>query len=119
MLRTGRSLPVYRGAPVDTLERPLGDVRLSVTDRCNFRCSYCMPAEVFGPDFPFLPRAELLAFEEIAVVARELVALGARTLRITGGEALVGRDLERLVALRRALDASEALGGEPLDMALT
>ena len=78
-----------------------------------------MPAEIFGPDFAFLPRAELLTFEEIAVVARELVALGARTLRITGGEPLVRRDLEQLVALLRALDSSEALGGEPLDLALT
>jgi cyclic pyranopterin phosphate synthase len=78
-----------------------------------------MPAEVFGPDFAFLPRAELLTFEELALVARELVALGARTLRITGGEPLVRRDLERLVALLRALDAIEALGGEPLDLALT
>jgi GTP 3',8-cyclase len=119
MPRTARSLPIYSGAPVDTLQRPLRDVRLSVTDRCNFRCSYCMPAEVFGPDFAFLPRAELLTFEELALVARELVALGARTLRITGGEPLVRRDLERLVALLRALDASEALGGEPLDIALT
>ena len=119
MPRTARSLPIYNGAPVDTLHRPLRDVRLSVTDRCNFRCSYCMPAEVFGPDFAFLPRAELLTFEELALVARELVALGARTLRITGGEPLVRRDLEQLVALLRALDASEALSGEPLDIALT
>ena len=103
----------------DVRGRELHDVRLSVTDRCNFRCSYCMPAEVFGPDFAFLPRAELLTFEEIALVARELVALGARTLRITGGEPLVRRDLERLVALLRALDSSEALGGDPLDIALT
>lgn len=78
-----------------------------------------MPAEVFGPDFAFLPRAELLTFEELALVAHELVALGARTLRITGGEPLVRRDLERLVALLRALDTSDALGGEPLDLALT
>ena len=119
MPRTARSLPIYSGAPVDTLQRPLRDVRLSVTDRCNFRCSYCMPAEIFGPDFAFLPRAELLTFEEIALVARELVALGARTLRITGGEPLVRRDLERLVALLRALDSSEALGDAPLDIALT
>ena len=119
MPRTARSLPIYSGAPVDTLQRPLRDVRLSVTDRCNFRCSYCMPAEIFGPDFAFLPRAELLTFEELALVARELVALGARTLRITGGEPLVRRDLEQLVALLRALDASEALSGEPLDIALT
>lgn len=119
MPRTARSLPVYSGAPVDTLQRPLRDVRLSVTDRCNFRCGYCMPAEVFGPDFAFLPRAELLTFEEIALVARELVALGARTLRITGGEPLVRRDLEQLVALLRALDASVELNGAPLDLALT
>ena len=78
-----------------------------------------MPAEIFGPDFAFLPRAELLTFEELALVAHELVALGARTLRITGGEPLVRRDLERLVALLRALDSSEALGGEALDLALT
>jgi cyclic pyranopterin phosphate synthase len=78
-----------------------------------------MPAEIFGPDFAFLPRAELLTFEELALVARELVALGARTLRITGGEPLVRRDLEQLVALLRALDASEALNGELLDLALT
>jgi cyclic pyranopterin phosphate synthase len=119
MPRTARSLPTYIGAPIDTLQRPLRDVRLSVTDRCNFRCSYCMPAEIFGPDFAFLPRAELLTFEELALVARELVALGARTLRLTGGEPLVRRDLEQLVALLRALDTSEALGGEPLDIALT
>jgi len=119
MGRTAHSLPVYSGAPVDALKRPLGDVRLSVTDRCNFRCNYCMPAEVFGPDFAFLPRAELLTFEEIAVVARQLVALGARTLRITGGEPLVRRNVERLVALLRALDAAEELCGEPIDIALT
>ena len=78
-----------------------------------------MPAEVYGPDFAFLPRAELLTFEELALVARELVALGARTLRITGGEPLVRRDLERLVGLLRALDGSEGLDGAPLDLALT
>ena len=119
MLRTAHSRPVAGDAPVDTLGRPIGDVRLSVTDRCNFRCSYCMPANVFGPDFAFLPRAELLTFEEISLVARELVALGARTLRITGGEPLVRRDLERLVARLRGLDASEELHGDPLDIALT
>ncbi|MEI6271115.1 MAG: GTP 3',8-cyclase MoaA [Chloroflexota bacterium] len=119
MPRIARSLPIYSGATVDTLQRPLRDVRLSVTDRCNFRCSYCMPAEIFGTDFAFLPRAELLTFEEITLVARELVALGARTLRITGGEPLVRRDLEQLVALLRALDSSDVLGGEPLDIALT
>ena len=78
-----------------------------------------MPAEIFGPSFAFLPRAELLTFEEIALVARELVQLGARTLRVTGGEPLVRRDLERLIALLRSLDGAEALNGEPLDLALT
>ena len=78
-----------------------------------------MPAEIFGPSFAFLPRAELLTFEEIALVARELVGLGARTLRVTGGEPLVRRDLERLIALLRSLDGAEALNGERLDLALT
>lgn len=78
-----------------------------------------MPVEVFGPNFDFLPRAELLTFEEIAVVARELVMLGARTLRITGGEPLVRRNLERLVGYLRALDRTGVLNGEPLDLALT
>ena len=119
MLRSARTLPVVSGAPIDRLQRPLRDVRLSVTDRCNFRCGYCMPADLFGPDFAFLPRAELLTFEEIAIVARELVALGARTLRITGGEPLARRNVERLVALLRALDDHESLGGASLDLALT
>ena len=66
MPRTARSLPIYNGAPVDTLHRPLRDVRLSVTDRCNFRCSYCMPAEAFGPDFAFLPRACAVSAERRA-----------------------------------------------------
>ena len=78
-----------------------------------------MPAEIFGPSFAFLPRAELLTFEEIALVARELVQLGARTLRVTGGEPLVRRDLERLIVLLRSLDQAEVLNGEPLDLALT
>jgi cyclic pyranopterin phosphate synthase len=94
-------------------------VRLSVTDRCNFRCGYCMPAAVYGPDFAFLPREALLTYEEIAAVARALVLLGARTLRITGGEPLVRRDLPRLVALLRELDALPELEGTPLDLALT
>ena len=81
----------------DTLGRPIRDVRISVTDRCNFRCVYCMPKEVFGHDYRFLPRRELLTFEEIEVVSRTLVSLGARKLRITGGEPLLRRDLEVLV----------------------
>ena len=118
-MRSAASIPRTDGAPLDRGDRPLRDVRLSVTDRCNFRCGYCMPAEIFGPSFAFLPRAELLTFEEIALVARELVGLGARTLRVTGGEPLVRRDLERLIALLRSLDGAEALNGERLDLALT
>jgi GTP 3',8-cyclase len=82
----------------DRLGRPVRDLRISVTDRCNFRCVYCMPKEVYGRDYAFLPRAELLTFEEIERVARVFAELGVRKLRITGGEPLVRRDLERLVA---------------------
>ncbi len=85
--------------PKDTLSRPIRDLRISVTDRCNFRCVYCMPKEVFGRDFQFLERAELLSFEEIARLAGIFVSLGVRKIRLTGGEPLVRRDVERLVAL--------------------
>jgi len=83
----------------DTLARPLRDLRISVTDRCQFRCTYCMPREVFGRDFAFLPRAELLTFEELARLARVFASLGVRKLRLTGGEPLLRRDLEKLVAM--------------------
>jgi cyclic pyranopterin phosphate synthase len=83
---------------LDTLQRPLRDLRISVTDRCNFRCVYCMPKEVFGRDYRFLPRRELLTFEEIERVARVFVGLGVNKLRITGGEPLLRRDLEVLIA---------------------
>jgi cyclic pyranopterin phosphate synthase len=82
---------------LDTLGRPLRDLRISVTDRCNFRCVYCMPKEVFGHDYRFLPRRDLLTFEEIERVARVFVGLGVNKLRITGGEPLVRRDLEVLI----------------------
>src|SRR5438034_2784514 len=91
-------------APLDRLGRPLRDVRISITDRCNFRCVYCMPREVFGRDYAFLPRAELLTFEEIERLARAFVANGVRKLRITGGEPLVRRDVERLIAMLAAID---------------
>jgi GTP 3',8-cyclase len=84
---------------VDRLGRPLRDLRISVTDRCNFRCVYCMPKEVFGRDYRFLERRELLTFEELERVARVFVGLGVEKIRITGGEPLVRRELERLVAL--------------------
>jgi cyclic pyranopterin phosphate synthase len=90
---------VARGAGLDRLSRPLRDLRLSVTDRCNFRCTYCMPREVFGHDFRFLPHAELLTFEEITRLARVFIGLGVRKIRLTGGEPLLRRDLERLVAM--------------------
>jgi cyclic pyranopterin phosphate synthase len=83
----------------DSLGRPIHDMRISVTDRCNFRCTYCMPREVYGRDFAFLPRAELLTFEEITSLARLFVALGVRKLRLTGGEPLLRRDLPTLVAM--------------------
>ena len=83
--------------PLDTLGRALRDLRISVTDRCNFRCVYCMPKEVFGRDHRFLDRRELLTFEEIERVARVFVGIGVRKLRLTGGEPLVRRELERLV----------------------
>jgi cyclic pyranopterin phosphate synthase len=93
----------------DTFGRPLRDLRISVTDRCNFRCTYCMPKEVYGRDHRFLDRRELLTFEEIARVARMFVSLGTRKLRITGGEPLVRRDLERLVAQLSELDVELTL----------
>jgi len=95
-------LPVL--SPVlDTLRRPLRDLRVSVTDRCNFRCTYCMPKEVFGRDFAFLPPAQLLSFEEITRLARVFTGLGIEKIRLTGGEPLMRRDLETLVAMLAAL----------------
>jgi GTP 3',8-cyclase len=95
----------------DTLGRPLRDLRISVTDRCNFRCVYCMPSEIFGRDYKFLDRRELLTFEEIARLARLFVGHGVEKIRITGGEPLVRRDLERLIELLARIDG--------LDLTLT
>ena len=94
---------------LDTLGRPMRDLRISVTDRCNFRCVYCMPKEVFGRDHAFLPRAEILEFEEIDRVVRAAVALGVRKVRLTGGEPLVRRGLESLVGMLAAIDGIEDL----------
>jgi cyclic pyranopterin phosphate synthase len=100
----------WDGAPPrDTLARPLRDLRISVTDRCNFRCIYCMPREVFGPDHPFLPHAAILSFEEIARVARIFVGLGVKKIRLTGGEPLVRKDLHKLVRLLAPLGADLTL----------
>ncbi len=88
----------------DTLDRPLRDLRVSVTDRCNFRCVYCMPREVFGPSFQFLDREELLTYEEIVRLARLFIAHGVEKIRVTGGEPLVRRDLPLLIEKLSALD---------------
>jgi cyclic pyranopterin phosphate synthase len=96
-------------APVDLLGRPLRDLRVSVTDRCNLRCRYCMPREVFGADFPFLERDELLTFEEIERVVRVLVGLGIRKVRLTGGEPLLRKDIADLVARLTRIEALEDL----------
>jgi len=101
---------------LDRLGRPLETLRISVTDRCNFRCVYCMPKEVFGRDYTFLERKELLSLEEIARVAGVFASLGVRTVRITGGEPLVRRNVEHLVEL---LAAIERPGGGRLELALT
>jgi cyclic pyranopterin phosphate synthase len=91
--------------PLDTLGRPMHDLRVSVTDRCNFRCIYCMPKEVFGRDHAFLPRSDILDFEEIERVVSAAVALGVRKVRLTGGEPLVRRNLETLVAMLAGVGA--------------
>ena len=88
------------GAPIaDTRGRALRDLRISVTDRCNFRCTYCMPREVFGPDYPFLQRDQLLSFEEIVRVVRLFKTLGVEKIRLTGGEPLLRRNLEQLIGM--------------------
>jgi cyclic pyranopterin phosphate synthase len=99
-------------ATLDQRRRPLRDLRISVTDRCNFRCGYCMPKEIFGGDFAFLPRTELLSFEEIVRLARLFADQGATKIRLTGGEPLLRRNLERLVEMLAGLDGIE-------DIALT
>ncbi len=101
---------------LDRLGRPLETLRISITDRCNFRCVYCMPKEVFGRDYAFLERRELLSLEELARVAGVFAGLGIRTIRITGGEPLVRRNVEHLVEL---LAAIETPAGDRLELALT
>jgi len=100
----------------DTQGRLLRDMRISVTDRCNFRCVYCMPKEIFGRDYDFMPHAMLLSFEEIVRVARAGIAHGVHKLRLTGGEPLLRKDIETLVAMLAELRTVE---GETLDIALT
>lgn len=94
-------------ALTDSLDRPLRDLRISLTDRCNFRCAYCMPKALFGANHAFMPRRELLSFEEIERLARLFVQLGVRKLRLTGGEPLIRRDLDQLIGKLAAIDGVE------------
>ncbi len=104
------------GHVADRLGRPLHDLRISVTDRCNFRCSYCMPKDVFDKNYAFLPHSSLLSFEEITRTARLFAAHGVRKIRLTGGEPLLRKNLEVLVAMLAALRTPD---GQPLDLTLT
>ncbi len=99
-----RSKAANETMPLDTLGRPLHDLRISVTDRCNFRCTYCMPKEVFGREYQFLRREQLLTFEEIARLAWIFVSLGVEKLRLTGGEPTLRRDLPKLIEMLRGID---------------
>ena len=97
--------------PVDTLRRPVRDLRISVTDRCNFRCTYCMPKTVFGQEYRFMDRKELLTFEELERVVRVFAELGVEKIRLTGGEPLLRKELEALVERLDTIDG--------LDLTLT
>ncbi|MFT4102201.1 MAG: GTP 3',8-cyclase MoaA [Burkholderiaceae bacterium] len=105
-----------RGVLLDRLGRALHDLRISVTDRCNFRCGYCMPREVFDASYRFLPQASLLSFEEIERLARLFVAHGTRKIRLTGGEPLLRKHIEDLVAMLARL---RTLDGDPVELTLT
>jgi cyclic pyranopterin phosphate synthase len=102
-------MQLAQSAILDRLGRPLRDLRISVTDRCNFRCTYCMPAEIFGEAYQFLPRAEILTFEEIERLVGLMVPLGVRKLRITGGEPLLRHELPDLIERLAAIDGLDDL----------
>ena len=121
--RTANRVPVIpahalspSGALADTRGRLLRDLRISVTDRCNFRCTYCMPKSVFDKDYQFLPKSELLSFEEITRMTRLFVAHGVNKIRLTGGEPLLRKNLEVLIEMLAALKTHD---GKPLDLTLT
>ena len=121
--RTANRVPVIpahplspSGALADTRGRLLRDLRISVTDRCNFRCTYCMPKSVFDKDYQFLPKSELLSFEEISRMTRLFVAHGVNKIRLTGGEPLLRKNLEVLIEMLAALKTPD---GKPLDLTLT
>ncbi|MCB5363503.1 GTP 3',8-cyclase MoaA [Pusillimonas sp. CC-YST705] len=111
-----RAAPLPGAPALDTRNRPLHDLRISVTDRCNFRCTYCMPRDQFGPDHAFMPHASLLRFEEILRVAQAAVSLGVRKLRLTGGEPLLRKDIEKLIAMLAQLRTPQ---GDPVELAMT
>jgi len=102
--------------PLDRLQRPLHDLRISVTDRCNFRCSYCMPKEIFDKDYAYLPHSALLSFEEITRLANVFVQRGVRKIRLTGGEPLLRKNIEILIEQLASLRTPD---GQPLDLTLT
>jgi len=110
------SVPADTGStpqqPTDRFHRPLHDLRISVTDRCNFRCTYCMPKEIFDKHYEFLSHADLLSFEEITRAAQVFMALGVRKIRLTGGEPLLRKNLERLVEMLHSLRTPEGLAPE-------
>lgn len=114
--RVPAQLEAPGGFLVDALGRPLRDLRISVTDRCNFRCVYCMPKEVFDSAYAFLPRSSLLSFEEVLRIAKIAVAHGVEKIRLTGGEPLLRRHIEQLIA---ALSALKTPDGRALDLTLT
>jgi cyclic pyranopterin phosphate synthase len=124
ILNDGRSQPPAipatlerpSGSVLDTLARPLHDLRISITDRCNFRCVYCMPKEVFDKDYQYLPHNSLLTFEEIARIARLFVEHGVEKIRLTGGEPLLRKNIERLIEMLAGL---RTVSGKPLDLTLT
>jgi cyclic pyranopterin phosphate synthase len=118
--RTTPAIPAILEAPTgslsDSLARPLHDLRISVTDRCNFRCVYCMPKEVFDKDYNYLPHSSLLSFEEITRLAKVFVAHGVEKIRLTGGEPLLRKNIERLIGM---LAEIKTVHGKPLDLTLT
>lgn len=107
---------VPNGQLFDQAMRPLRDLRISVTDRCNFRCVYCMPKDVFDKNYAFLPHSSLLSFEEITRIARLFAAHGVRKIRLTGGEPLLRKNIEKLIEMLRGIRTAD---GQPLDLSLT
>ena len=111
-----QTLEAATGTLIDTYQRPLRDLRISVTDRCNFRCVYCMPKEIFGPDYVFMARDQMLSFEEIARLARIAAAHGVEKIRLTGGEPLLRKGIEELISMLTQIKTAD---GGKLDIALT